>query len=165
MEAWFDQMKKGKVRWGWPKPRDKEREEVIKIINASATITVHICTVTIAIVHLCTIATVIVHIYTVTVACAFIILITSSLSFSLGFEHSHLTLHFFIWSNHSSIVADHQTTAVDKSSNHANRRSSNHADHPLPPIIKPCQSPTMPIKSSNEGLSDHQTTPIKSSNH
>ena len=53
MEAWFDQMKKGKVRWGWPKPKDKEREEVIKIINASATITVHICTVTVAIGHKC----------------------------------------------------------------------------------------------------------------
>ena len=55
MEAWFDQMKKGRVRWDWPKPRDKEREEIIKIINASATVTVHICTITVAIVHLCTI--------------------------------------------------------------------------------------------------------------
>ena len=116
-------------------------------------------------VKLCTITTVTVHICTVTVACAFIILIISSLFFSLGFDHSYLTLHFFIWSNHSSIVVDHQTTTANKSSNHANRRSSNHADHPLPPIIKSCQSPTMPIKSSNEGLSDHQTTPIKSLEH
>ena len=35
--------------------RDKEREKITKILNASATLTVHICTVTVAIVHLCTI--------------------------------------------------------------------------------------------------------------
>ena len=33
--------------------RDKEREKITKILNASATATVHICMVTIAIVHLC----------------------------------------------------------------------------------------------------------------
>ena len=32
----------------------QEREKINKIINASTTITVHICTITIAIVHLCT---------------------------------------------------------------------------------------------------------------
>ena len=32
----------------------QEREKINKIINASATITVHICTVTVAIMHLCT---------------------------------------------------------------------------------------------------------------
>ena len=66
------------------------------------------------IVHKCTIATVIVHICTVTVALAFIILIISSLSLSLGFGQSHLTLPFFIWSNHASIVADLQTIATNK---------------------------------------------------
>ena len=35
--------------------RKKEREKTNKIINRSATVTVHICTVTIAIVHKCTI--------------------------------------------------------------------------------------------------------------
>ena len=50
------------------------------------------------------------------------------LSLSLGFGHSHLTLSFFIWSNHSSIAIDHQTTAADKSSNHADRWSSNHTN-------------------------------------
>ena len=35
--------------------RDKEREKITKILNASATLTVHICTVIVAIVHLCTI--------------------------------------------------------------------------------------------------------------
>ena len=32
----------------------KERKKINKIINASAIVTVHICTVTITIVHLCT---------------------------------------------------------------------------------------------------------------
>ena len=37
--------------------REKKRSElkIIKILNARATITVHICTVTVALVHLCTI--------------------------------------------------------------------------------------------------------------
>ena len=35
--------------------RDKEREKITKILNACATITVHICMVTVALVHLCTI--------------------------------------------------------------------------------------------------------------
>ena len=35
------------------KPNEKEREEIIKIINAHATVTVHIWTVTVAIVHKC----------------------------------------------------------------------------------------------------------------
>ena len=35
--------------------RKKEREKTNKIINRSATVTVHICTVTVAIVHKCTI--------------------------------------------------------------------------------------------------------------
>jgi len=35
--------------------RDKEREKIIKILNASVTVTMHICMVTVAIVHLCTI--------------------------------------------------------------------------------------------------------------
>ena len=61
------------------------------------------------------------------------------LSLSLGFGHSHLTLSFFIWSNHSSIAIDHQTTAADKSSNHADRWSSNHQTK-ASPIIKPHQS-------------------------
>ena len=34
--------------------RDQEREKIVKILNAHATITVHICMVTVAIVHLCT---------------------------------------------------------------------------------------------------------------
>ena len=61
------------------------------------------------------------------------------LSLSLGFGHSHLTLPFFIWSNHSSIAIDHRTTAVDKSSNHADHWSSNHQTKAFP-IIKPRQS-------------------------
>ena len=61
------------------------------------------------------------------------------LSLSLGFGHSHLTLSFFIWSNHSSIAIDHQTTVADKSSNHADRWSSNHQTK-ASPIIKPHQS-------------------------
>ena len=61
------------------------------------------------------------------------------LSLSLGFGHSHLTLSFFIWSNHSSIAIDHQTTAVDKSSNHADHWSSNHQTK-ASSIIKPHQS-------------------------
>ena len=40
---------------GESESRDKEREKIIKILNAHVTVTVHICTVTIAIVHLCTI--------------------------------------------------------------------------------------------------------------
>ena len=36
--------------------RDREeREKIIKILNASATITVHICMITVAIMHKCTI--------------------------------------------------------------------------------------------------------------
>ena len=35
--------------------RDKEREKITKILNASTIVTVHICTVTVAFVHLCTI--------------------------------------------------------------------------------------------------------------
>ena len=35
--------------------RDKEREKITKILNASIIVTVHICTVTVAFVHLCTI--------------------------------------------------------------------------------------------------------------
>ena len=35
--------------------KDKERKKITKILNANATITMHICTVTVAIVHLCTI--------------------------------------------------------------------------------------------------------------
>ena len=35
--------------------RDKEREKITKILNVSAIVTVHICTVTIALMHLCTI--------------------------------------------------------------------------------------------------------------
>ena len=35
--------------------KNKEREKTIKILNTHDTVTVHICTVTIAIVHLCTI--------------------------------------------------------------------------------------------------------------
>ena len=35
--------------------RDKEREKITKILNATATIIVHIFMVTVAIVHLCTI--------------------------------------------------------------------------------------------------------------
>ena len=35
-------------------PKTREREKINKIINASATITVHICTVTAVILHLCT---------------------------------------------------------------------------------------------------------------
>ena len=34
--------------------RDQERENIVKILNAHAIVTVHICTVTIAIVHFCT---------------------------------------------------------------------------------------------------------------
>ena len=39
------------------KKREKERSEseIIKILNAHATVAVHLCTVTVAIVHLCTI--------------------------------------------------------------------------------------------------------------
>ena len=39
------------------KKREKKRSEleIIKILNAHATVTVHICMVTVAIVHLCTI--------------------------------------------------------------------------------------------------------------
>ena len=33
--------------------RDKEREKITKILNASTILTVHICTVTVAFVHLC----------------------------------------------------------------------------------------------------------------
>ena len=33
--------------------KDNERKKITKILNASATITVHICTITEAIVHLC----------------------------------------------------------------------------------------------------------------
>ena len=35
--------------------REKEREKIIKILNIGATVTVHICMVTVTIVHLCTI--------------------------------------------------------------------------------------------------------------
>ena len=35
--------------------REKEREKIIKILNASVIVTMHICTVTIVIVHKCTI--------------------------------------------------------------------------------------------------------------
>ena len=35
--------------------RVKERENITKILNAIAIVTMHICTVTVAIVHLCTI--------------------------------------------------------------------------------------------------------------
>ena len=76
---WFDQMRKGRVtemvkprdkmrkggvrwekKWGKEKgellkPRDKKREKIIKILNTNATVTVHICTVTIAIMYKCTI--------------------------------------------------------------------------------------------------------------
>ena len=55
--GWFDDLmewEKGRVRWEWA-TRDKEREKITKILNASATLTVHICTVIVAIVHLCTI--------------------------------------------------------------------------------------------------------------
>ena len=50
---WSNEERESEVRW--PKPRDKEREEIIKILNASATVTMHICTITVVIVHLCTI--------------------------------------------------------------------------------------------------------------
>ena len=40
---------------GKSESKNKEREKTIKILNAHDTVTVHICTVTIAIVHLCTI--------------------------------------------------------------------------------------------------------------
>ena len=35
--------------------KDNEREKITKILNASATIIVHICTIIVAFVHLCTI--------------------------------------------------------------------------------------------------------------
>ena len=35
--------------------KDKEREKITKILNASATIIVHICTIIVTFVHLCTI--------------------------------------------------------------------------------------------------------------
>ena len=35
--------------------KEKEREKIIKILNASVIVTMHICTVTIVIVHKCTI--------------------------------------------------------------------------------------------------------------
>ena len=35
--------------------RDKEREKNTKILNVSVTVTMHICTVIVALVHLCTI--------------------------------------------------------------------------------------------------------------
>ena len=35
--------------------RDKEREKITKILKATATVTVHICTVTVALMNLCTI--------------------------------------------------------------------------------------------------------------
>ena len=39
------------------KKREKKmsESEIIKILNAHATVTVHICTITVAIIHLCTI--------------------------------------------------------------------------------------------------------------
>ena len=48
-----------RVRWEgeWGESesnRDQEREKIVKILNAHATVTVHICTVTLAIVHFCT---------------------------------------------------------------------------------------------------------------
>ena len=59
----------------------------------------------------------------------------------------HSPFHHLIKS--SSIAADHRLLVTDKSSSHANHRSLNHANQI--------------IKSSNKGLSDHQTKPIKSS--
>ena len=52
------------------------------------------------IVHLCTIATVTVHICTVTVACPFNILLVFSLSQLCSHSHSHLTLSLFMLSPH-----------------------------------------------------------------
>ena len=40
---------------GESESKDKEREKSIKILNTHSTITVHKCTVTVAIVHECTI--------------------------------------------------------------------------------------------------------------
>ena len=47
------------------KKTEKKRSEskTIKILNAHATVAVHICTVTVAIVHKCTRVTVTVHIF------------------------------------------------------------------------------------------------------
>ena len=43
------------VGCAWGREREKKaRTEINKIINAHATVTVHICTVTVAIVHKCT---------------------------------------------------------------------------------------------------------------
>ena len=52
---WFDvdQMRKMESEVRVRATKDNEREKITKILNASATITVHICTVTEAIVHLC----------------------------------------------------------------------------------------------------------------
>ena len=52
---WGEKKKWGKEKGELPKPRDKEREKIIKILNTSAIVTVHICTVTVAIMYKCTI--------------------------------------------------------------------------------------------------------------
>ena len=67
----------------------------------------------------------------------------------------HSPFHHLIKS--SSIATDHRLLVTDKSSSHANRRSSIHTNH------RSSNHADQIIKSSNEGLSDHQTKPIKSS--
>ena len=52
---WFDQMRKRESEVRVRATRDKEREKKTKILNASAIVTMYICTVTVVLVHLCTI--------------------------------------------------------------------------------------------------------------
>ena len=53
-EAWEQAAKERKKMRKTESNQRQEREKINKIINASATVTVHICTVTVAMVHLCT---------------------------------------------------------------------------------------------------------------
>ena len=53
-EAWEQAAKERKKMRKTKSNQRQEREKINKIINASATVTVHICTVTVAMVHLCT---------------------------------------------------------------------------------------------------------------
>ena len=69
--------------------RDKEREKIIKILNAHVTVTMHICTVTIAIVHLCTILHLLMWVFFLLKMC--------KISYFLHFAHTDedaLTVHF-----------------------------------------------------------------------
>ena len=87
----------------------------------------------------------------------FIILIIYSLSLSLV---SVISPHspFLHLIKSSSIAADHLLLAADKSSSHANRRSSNHADHRTT-LIFHCR------RSSNHADQIIKRRPLRSSNH